>query len=325
MRRRQFIAVVGGAAATWPLAARAQQPVPVIGSLYSVSAAAWADNMTGFRRGLGETGFVDGRNVAIDYRWADGQLDRMLAMASDLIDRKVSVILTGGSNTGVRQVVAATKIIPIVFTTAVDPVATGLVASLSRPGGNATGVTFIGSELVAKQLELLHELIPSATRIAALTNPSNPVMSQGVTQNAQAAARHLGLDIIVVNATNKNEIEMAFATAVQQGAGALFADDGYFTSRREQIAALGLRHKLPTFGVPVNAAAGMLMGYGASIPDSYRQAGVYVGRILKGEKPGDLPVMRPTKFVLVINLKTAKALGLTISESFLLRADEVIE
>jgi putative tryptophan/tyrosine transport system substrate-binding protein len=325
MNRRTFISLLGGAAA-WPVTARAQQPaMPVIGTLYSVSAAAWADNMTGFRRGLGEAGFVDGRNVAIDYRWADGQLDRIPAMASDLIARKVSGILTGGSITGVRQVIAATKTIPIVFTTAVDPVATGLVASLSRPGGNATGVTFIGSELVAKQLELLHELIPSATRIAALTNPSNPVMSEGVTLNAQAAARHLGLDIIVVNAANENEIESAFATAVQQGAGALFADDGYFTSRREQIAALGLRHKLPTFGVPVNAAAGMLMGYGASIPDSYRQAGVYVGRILKGEKPGDLPVMRPTKFVLVINLKTAKALGLTISESFLLRADEVIE
>jgi putative ABC transport system substrate-binding protein len=326
MKRREFITLLGGAAAGWPLVARAQQPaMPVIGSLYSVSAAAWADNMVGFRRGLGETGFVDGRNVAIEYRWADGQLDRMPAMTSDLIGRKVSVILTGGNDIGVRQVIAATQTIPIVFTTAVDPVSTGLVASLNRPGGNATGVTIIGGQLAAKQLELLHELIPSVTRIAALANPRSPVMSQAVVQNAQSAARRLGLDVIVVNATNENEIETAFAAAVQQGAGALFADEAYFTDRREQIAALGLRHKLPTFGVPQTVAAGTLMGYGARIPDSYRQAGVYVGRILKGEKPGDLPVLQPTKFVLVINLKTAKALGLTIPESFLIRADEVIE
>jgi putative ABC transport system substrate-binding protein len=326
MRRRNFIAGIAGSAAAWPLAARAQQPaMPVIGSLYSVSAAAWADNMVGFRRGLGETGFVDGRNVAIEYRWADGQLDRMPAMTSDLIGRKVSVILTGGNDIGVRHVIAATQTIPIVFTTAVDPVSTGLVASLNRPGGNATGVTIIGGQLAAKQLELLHELIPSVTRIAALANPRSPVMSQAVVQNAQSAARRLGLDVIVVNATNENEIETAFAAAVQQGAGALFADEAYFTDRREQIAALGLRHKLPTFGVPQTVAAGTLMGYGANVPDSYRQAGVYVGRILKGEKPGDLPVMQPTKFVLVINLKTAKALGLTIPESLLIRADKVIE
>jgi putative tryptophan/tyrosine transport system substrate-binding protein len=326
MRRRNFIAGIAGSAAAWPLVARAQQPaMPVIGSLYSVSAAAWADNMVGFRRGLGETGLVDGRNVAIEYRWADGQLDRMPAMTSDLIGRKVSVILTGGNDIGVRQVIAATQTIPIVFTTAVDPVSTGLVASLNRPGGNATGVTIIGGQLAAKQLELLHELIPSVTRIAALANPRSPVMSQAVVQNAQSAARRLGLDVIVVNASNENEIETAFAAAVQQGAGALFADEAYFTDRREQIAALGLRHKLPTFGVPQTVAAGTLMGYGARIPDSYRQAGVYVGRILKGEKPGDLPVLQPTKFVLVINLKTAKALGLTIPESFLIRADEVIE
>ena len=324
MRRRDFIKGTVASTAMWPLAASALAR-PVIGSLYSVSAAAWADNMAGFRRGLGETGFVDGQNVAIEYRWAEGQLDRMLHMAGDLIGRKVSVILTGGSNTGVRQVIAATQTIPIVFTTAVDPVANGLVASLSRPGGNATGVTFIGSELVAKQLELMHELIPSVTRIAALANPGNPVMSQEVIKNAQTAARRLGVDIIVINATNENEIETAFVTAVQQGAGALFGDDAYFTNRREQIAALGRRLKLPTFGVPQNVVAGTLLGYGASIPDSYRQAGVYVGRILKGEKPGDLPVMRPTKFELVINLQTARALGLTIPESFLLRADKVIE
>jgi putative ABC transport system substrate-binding protein len=326
MNRRAFITLIAGASAARSRAACAQQPaLPVVGSLFSVSAAAWTDNMAGFRRGLSETGFVDGRNVAIDYRWADGQLDRMLAMAADLISRKVAVILAGGSNTGVRAVIAATQTIPIVFTSAVDPVATGLVASLNRPGGNATGVTFIGSELVAKQLELLHEVIPNASRIAVLANPSNPVMSQGVIQRAQAAAARLGLDIIVVNAASETEIETAFTTAIQQRAAALFADDAYFVSRREQIAALGLRHALPTFGVPQAVAAGTLMGYGASIPDSYRQAGVYVGRILKGERPGDLPVLQPTKFELVINLKTAKALGLAIPESFLLRADRVIE
>ncbi len=324
-RRREFITLLGGAAAAWPLVARAQQPaMPVIGSLYSVSAAAWADNMAGMRHGLSE-GFVEGRNVAIEYRWADGQLDRMRAMAADLIGRKVTVILAGGSNTGVREVIAATQNIPIVFTSAVDPVATGLVASLARPGGNATGVTFIGSELVAKQLELLQELIPSATKIAALTNPSNPLMERGVIQNAQVAARRLGLEIIVVNATTESEIDAAFATAVQQRASALFADDAYFTSRREQLAALSLRHALPTFGVPHNVAAGALMGYGASIPDAYRKAGVYVGRILKGERPGDLPVQQPTKFELFINLKTAKSLGLEVPPSLLARADEVIE
>jgi putative ABC transport system substrate-binding protein len=241
------------------------------------------------------------------------------------ISRKVAVILAGGSNTGVREVIAATQTIPIVFTSAVDPVATGIVVSLARPGGNATGVTFIGSELVAKQLELLQELIPSATKIAALTNPSNPLMERGVIQNAQAAGRRLGLEIIVVNATTESEIDAAFATAVQQRASALFADDAYFTSRREQLAALSLRYALPTFGVPHNVAAGALMGYGASIPDAYRKAGVYVGRILKGERPGDLPVQQPTKFELAINLKTAKALGLTVPPTLLARADEVIE
>ena len=212
-----------------------------------------------------------------------------------------------------------------VFTTAADPVAAGLVATLSRPGGNATGVTIFGSELVAKQLELLREVLPNATRVAVLANPKNPVYSQEVLQSAQAAARPLGLDLIVVNATTEAEIETAFATAVQQRAAALFFEDAYFASRREQIAALGLRHALPTFGVPQTVVAGTLMGYGVGIPDSYRQAGVYVGRILKGEKPADLPVLQPTKFELVINLKTAKALGLTIPESFLLRADKVIE
>jgi len=281
--------------------------------------------MDGFRRGLAEVGFADGRNVTIDYRWADGSIERMRESAADLIRRKVAVILAGGSNTGVRDVVAATKTIPIVFTSAVDPVATGLVASLNRPGGNATGVTFIGSELVGKQLELLRELVPNATRVAALANQNNPVMAQDVIRNAQTAARRLGLDIIVIHASTESEIDAAFTHAVEQQASALFADDAYFTSRRDQIAALGLRHRLPTFGVPQNVTAGMLMGYGANIPDSYRQAGAYVGRILKGEKPADLPVQQPTKFSLVINRKTAKALGIDVPLVLQQRADEVIE
>jgi putative ABC transport system substrate-binding protein len=323
LRRREFISLLGGAAA-WPLTARAQQTIPIIESIYSVSAASWTDNMDAFRRGLAEVGFVDGRNVAIDYRWADGRIERMREFAADLIRRKVAVIVTGGATAGVRDVVTATKTVPIVFTTALDPVASGLVASLNRPGANVTGVTFIGSELVGKQLELLKELIPGAAKIATLVNPNNPVMAEGVIQNARTAAR-LGLDVIVIHASTESEIDAAFTSAVEQRTSALFAEDAYFASRGEQIAALGLRHRLPTFGVPQNVTAGMLMGYGANIPDSYRQAGIYVGRILKGEKPGDLPVLQPTKFSLVINLKTAKALGIDVPLFLQQRADEVIE
>jgi len=321
VRRRQFITLLGGAS-VWPLAARAQQPIPTIGSIYSVSAASWTDNMDAFRRGLAEVGFVDGRHVAIDYRWADGRIERMREFAADLIRRKVAVIVTGGATAGVRDVVTATKTVPIVFTTALDPVASGLVASLNRPGANVTGVTFIGDELVGKQLK---ELIPGASKIATLVNPNNPVMAEGVIQNARTAARRLGLDVIVIQASTESEIDAAFTSAVEQRTSALFAEDAYFASRGEQIAALGLRHRLPTVGVPQNVTAGMLMGYGANIPDSYRQAGIYVGRILKGEKPGDLPVLQPTKFSLVINLKTAKALGIDVPLFLQQRADEVIE
>ena len=325
IRRRELISTLCGMAVVGPLVARAQQPrMPVIGSLFGASAAEWADNMAGFRRGLAETDFVEGRNVVIEYRWAESP-DQMAAMAADFISRKVAVIVTGGNIMGVRAVLAATRIIPIVFTTALDPVAAGLVASLNRPGGNATGVNFMGGTLMAKQLELMHEVLPGVTRIAILLNPNNPVMSEDTLAGAQMAAARLGLEIIVIKAASENEIAAAVASAVQQGAAALFAEDAYFTARRERIAAVGLQYNLPTLGVPQAVAAGVLLGYGASIPDSYRQAGVYVGRILRGEKPGDLPVQQPTRFKLVINLKTAKALGLTIPESFLLRADEVIE
>jgi putative ABC transport system substrate-binding protein len=325
IQRREFIMLLGGAA-TWPLAASAQQSaMPVIGSVFSVSAAEWEDKMAGFRRGLGEAGFVDGRNVTVDYRWADGHLDRMAAMAGDLIGRKVTVILAGGNTTGVRALIAATKTIPIVFTTAADPIATGLVASLSRPGGNATGVTIFGGELVAKKLELLHEVVPNATRVAVLANPSNPVFTNSVVHAAQSAASRLGLETTVINAATNTELDTAFAAAAQQRAAAVLFEDAYFSSRRKQIAALGLRHSLLTVGQPDTIAAGVLIGYGPSFPDSYRQAGVYVGRILKGEKPSDLPVLQPAKFELLVNLKTARALGLEIPPSLLARADEVIE
>jgi putative ABC transport system substrate-binding protein len=283
--------------------------------------------MAGFHRGLGEMGFVEGRNVAIEYRWAEGRFDRMPAMAGDLIGRKVAVILVGGHLAGVRNVMAATQTIPIVFTTNSDPVAAGVVTSLSRPGGNVTGVTGLGGELGPKRLELLHEMLPTATKLALLVNPSNPVTTQDAIQAAQTGARRLGLEIVVVNAQTEHEIDTAFAAAVQQRvAGLLGTADAYFESRRDQIAALGLRHALPTISYSrASVAAGTLMSYGASTADFYRQAGVYVGRILKGEKPANLPVVQPTKFELVINLKTAKALGLTVPPTLLATADEVIE
>jgi putative ABC transport system substrate-binding protein len=327
MRRRQFITLLGGAAA-WSAAARAQQAaVPVIGSLYGVSASEWAEPMTGFRRGLSESGFVEGRNVTIEYRWAEGQFNRMPAMATDLVSRKVAVMLVGGSLDGVRAAMAATQTIPIVFTTASNPVATGLVASLNRPGGNATGVTMMAGELVPKRLELLHELLPTAKKIALLVNPAIPRVLQDDVQGARAAARGLGLEIIVVEGGSEYEIEIAFAAAAQQRASALqVGDDAFLESRRAQIAALGLRHALPTIALTPRAVAdGSLMSYGSNQADVYRQAGIYVGRILKGEKPADLPVLQPTKFELVINLKTAKTLGLTVPPLMLTRADEVIE
>jgi len=328
VRRRNFITLIGGAAA-WPLAARAQQQpaIPVIGVLYGVSAAERADHMEAFRRGLGETGFVEGRNVAIEYRWADGQLDRMPWMAADLIGRRVAVILMGGNTAAVRSLLSATQTIPIVFTSGAYPVVAGLVASLNRPGGNATGVTMAGSELGPKRLELLHEVVPAVKKIAILVNQNNRVTSEADIRGARAAALPLGLEVIVVNGGAENEIETAFATAVQQGAGAVYiGDDAVLNGRREQVAALALRHKLPTMsGAREAVRAGQLIGYGADDVHMYRQAGVYVGRILKGEKPADLPVVQPTKFDLVINLKAANALGLTIPPGVLAIADEVIE
>jgi putative ABC transport system substrate-binding protein len=328
LRRRELITLLGGAAAVWLQEARAQQPMmPVIGSLYGVSAAEWAIPMAGFRRGLSEWGFDEGRNVVIDYRWAEGQFDRMPAMAADLVRRKVAVILVGGNLDGVRAAMSATQTIPIVFTTASNPVTNGLVASLNRPGGNATGVTVFAAELGPKRLELLHELLPTAKKIALLVNPKVPAVMEGDIQGAQTAARSLGLEMIVVRAGSENEIEEAFAAAAQERASALqIGNDAFLDGRREKIAALSLRHALPTMSLTREAAAaGSLMSYGSNRLDVYRHAGIYVGRILKGEKPADLPVQQPTKFELAINLKTAKALAIDVPPTLLAIADEVIE
>ncbi len=327
MRRRDFITFLGSGAAIWPLVAHAQQPtMPVIGSLYGVSAPEWVGPMSGFLRGLGEAGFAEGQNVSIEYRWAEGQFDRMPAMAADLISRKVAVILVGGNLDGVRATMAATQTVPIVFTTASDPVATGLVASLSHPGGNVTGVTVFAAELGAKRLELLHELLPRARKIVLLVNPRVASTSQEDVQNADTAAHRLGLKIIVLKAASADEIERAFAIAAQQTNAVQLGTDAFFDSQREQVAALGLRYGVPTMALTRRAvAAGSLMSYGSNQADVYRQAGIYVGRILKGEKPADLPVLQPSKFELVINMKTAKVLGINVPPSLFAQADEVIE
>jgi ABC-type uncharacterized transport system substrate-binding protein len=328
MRRRDFLKTGVGGAALWSFAAHAEQSaIPVIGVLHGVAAAQWADRMIGFHKGLSEVGFVDGRNVAIEYRWAEGQFDRLPALASDLVSRKVGVILAGASDVAIRAAMQATKTIPIVFTTASDPVRAGFVPSLSRPGGNATGVTFMGVDLVAKRMELLHEILPSANRIGLLVNPNNPGLMQDNIQLSEAALRRLGLEIVVIKAGSEGEIESAVLSAVQQQAGALnIGNDAYLSSRSRQIAAFALRHALPTMSESRDGVvAGLLMSYGPNQADTFRQAGTYVGRILKGEKVGDLPVMQPTNFELYVNRTTARVLGLKISESFLVRADEVIE
>jgi putative tryptophan/tyrosine transport system substrate-binding protein len=325
VKRRQFLTVLGGAAAGWPLAARAQQAeMPVVGFLNGGSPDGYAPMVAAFHQGLMDTGYVEAQSVRIEHRWADGQYDRLPAMAADLVHRQVAVIVT--NSPGMLAAKAATTTIPIVFTTSGDPVELGFVASLARPGRNITGVTQLNVEVAPKRLELMHELVPTATIMAVLLNPTYP-SAETQSRGMQAAARTLGLQLHILRASNERAIDDAFATLAQLRAGAfVISSDPFFNSRAEQFAALALRHAVPTiFQYREFAAAGGLMSYGGSIIDSYRQAGVYTGRILKGEKPADLPVQQSTKVELIINLKTAKALGLEVPRTLIARADEVIE
>jgi putative ABC transport system substrate-binding protein len=326
MRRRELITLLGGAAAAWPLAVRAQQPAkPMIGWLGTGSPEADAYRVTSFRKGLSETGHAEGRSVATEFRWAHGQYDRLPMLATDLVERQVSLIFAGPLP-ATMAAKAATATIPIVFANGNDPIVYGLVASFNRPGGNVTGVSFLVNLLVAKQLELLHETVPNAAMIGVLVNPNNP--NAGIdTKQILTAADKLGQKLLVVNASTPGEIEAAFSTVTQKRVGALLIHpDAFFTSRYEQLATLTARHAIPTiYYFREFTAAGGLMSYGASITDAHRQAGIYAGRILKGEKPADLPVQQATKVELVINLKTAKGLGITFPLSLLGRADEVIE
>jgi putative ABC transport system substrate-binding protein len=326
MNRRSFITLLGGAAAG-PLAARAQTAIPVIGFLSAASPDVWAERLRAFRQGLGETGYTEGTNLAIEYRWAEGQNDRLPALATDLVRRQVAVIAAPGSTPAALAAKAATTTIPVVFYTGADPIAVGLVASLNRPGGNITGVATLGAELAPKRLELLHELVPAATVVALLVNPTSPNLAEFTTRDLQAAARSLGLKLHVLHASSERDFDKVFAALAQlQVGGLVITPDAVFTSRSEQLAALTLRHAVPTiFQFRAFSAAGGLMSYGGSLADGDRQVGVYTGRIVKGEKPADLPVQQVTKVELFLNLKTAKALGLTVPISLLGRADEVIE
>jgi putative ABC transport system substrate-binding protein len=326
MGRREFVALLGSAAAVWPLAARAQQSaVPIVGYLSAAASDSPPANLAVFRRGLAEAGYVEGQNVAIEYRWAGDQPDRLPALATELVSRKVTV-LYAVSNAAAYAAKAATSTVPIVFLSGGDPVEIGLVASLNRPEGNATGVTLFLNELSAKRLELLRETVPNVAVIAFMVNPTNP-RAKVNTSEFQAAARAARQDVLIVNVSYESELDAAFATLTQRGAGALLVDgDILFNAQRDRLIRLAERHHLPaSYQVRESAVAGGLMSYGPNLPDAHRQAGVYVGRILKGEKPSDLPVLRPTKFELVINLKTAKALGLEIPPTLLALADEVLE
>ena len=325
MRRREFITLVGGVAAAWPVAARGQQPaMPVIGFLHHASPDVAAGLAAAFRQGLKETGFVEGQNVRIEYRWAQGRYDLLPELAADLVRREVAVIMT---NTPTSQVAkAATSTIPIVFASADDPIPLGLVASFNRPGGNATGIYFLIAALEGKRVEFLHEVVPKPGTIALLVDPNFPSATTQTLAMRQAA-RSLGLNLLVVTAGTERDIDTAFATLVREGAGALaVAASGFFFFHREQLVALAAHHGMPVvYPWRDAAAAGGLMSYGASPFDAYRQAGIYAGRILKGEKPADLPVQQAVKVEFVINLRSAKALGLTVPLPLLGRADEVIE
>jgi putative ABC transport system substrate-binding protein len=328
MRRRDFLGALGSAAAGWPLPAWAQKPaMPVIGFLGSESPDLFAGRLRAFRQGLSESGYVEGRNVAIEYRWAEGRYDRLPDLATDLARRHVSVIATIGGTPAALAAKAATTTIPVIFQIGIDPVQVGLVASLARPGGNLTGVTTLAVEIGPKRLELLHEVVPKATIVAALVNPTNPILTETLSRELQALARARDLTLHVLQASTEGEFDTVFATVVRLGAGALvIGTDAYFNTRSEQLAALSLRYGVPAiYQYPEFAAAGGLMSYGSSYRDAHRLAGTYTGRILKGEKPADLPVQQATKIELIINLKTAKTLSLEVPPALLARADEVIE
>jgi len=327
MRRREFITLLGGAAVTWPVAARAQQPTrPVVGYLHSATSDTAAHFVVAFRNGLKESGYVEGQNVTVEYRFAEGQYDRLAALAADLVQRKVAVIVASGGDPPALAAKAASATIPIVFISSSDPVKLGLVASLNRPGGNATGVNVFTSMMAAKRLELLRELVPQDAVLAALVNPGSP---SAVTQSEdlQEAARVSKQKLIVLKASTESDIDLAFATLVQQRAAALLVDtDAFFLNRRNQFSALAAHHRIPTiYAQREFVVAGGLMSYGVSLADMNRQLGVYAGRVLKGEKPADLPVQQPTKFEFVVNLITAKVLDLEIPAKLLVLADEVIE
>jgi putative ABC transport system substrate-binding protein len=329
MRRREFVALLGGAAAAWPLAARAQQQakMPTIGFLHPASPEPSADRPRAFRQGLKEEGFVEGENVAIEYRWADNQNDRLPALAAELVRREVAVIAAVGGNNSAFAAKAATTTVPIVFDVGEDPVKLGLVTSLARPGGNLTGINLFIVELAAKRLELLRELVPGAIRIAVLVDPANAVTTESTLRDVEAAARAERLQVQVLNASTSREIEAAFASFVGDRPDALFVGTSpFFIVRRVQLAQLAARHAVPAiYQDRLHAEVGGLISYGASLTDAYRQVGIYTGRILKGAKPADLPVVQPSKFELVINHPTARMLGLDVPPTLLARADEVIE
>ena len=326
-RRRQFITLLGGAA-TWPLAARAQQPaMPVIGFLNATSPDGFTERLTAFRQGLKDTGYVEGENVAIEYRWAEGQMERLPALAAELVRRPVAVIAAPGNTSVVLAAKAATTTIPIVFAVAEDPVRLGIVTSLARPGGNLTGVNFFNAELVAKRMELLRELVPGTARVAVLVNPAYAANTEVTLRDVEAGAHAIGLQIQVLNASSSREIDAAFATFGRERPDALLVGpDPFFTSRRVQLILMAARHAIPAiYAGRQYPEIGGLMSYGASIADAYRQVGAYTGRILKGAKPADLPVIQSTKFELVINHQTARMLGLTVPPTLIATADEVIE
>jgi putative tryptophan/tyrosine transport system substrate-binding protein len=323
--RREFIVALSSAA-TWPLAARAQQPsMPVIGFLSGLSAAAVARPLVAFLQGLNETGYVEGQNVTIEYRWAEGQYDRLPALAADLVHRTAAVIVSLGADPAALAAKGATTTIPIVFLVGGDPVKLGLVASLNRPRGNATGVNFLVSEMTAKRLALLHELVPTAAGLGVLINPKSAV-AEAQLGDAQSAAHALGQQVEIINASNEGEIDTAFASFTQRAGGLVIADDPFFNNRRVQIVSLAAHYAIPTvYFFREFTASGGLISYGTSLTEAYHQVGVYAGKILGGANPTDLPVIQPTKFELVINLKTAKALGITVPQTLLVAADEVIE